>query len=877
MNLFKKNKNKTQSKEKSLEKKRTQSYNMIFIAISLAIMGSLGLVFITQMDLQAGWEFSDLEGNYPAAVSYLQNDNSEIFAYTDLYTYDAPLKKNPSPQWGGIFLLDAKTGNLKTQRTDFDGPIKYAFQIMDIDGDGIKDYLIDKATVGSEWYPIENRTHEYEYDIIEKGFKNTVISGRNLTDVGGIDTFSPISIFDVVAVDDLNDMKEDLICLEKQNVSSGGYQFGSDYIFYLKSYFINGTMVINETLNPEAPETHYVDDLLPKIELFDHQGTQQLLFADQNYFSHFNLSSSNFTENAIYSFDPEGEIVDFQVIEDLNGDGTSEILLMNKRTEWMINEGNVTSHVLNGSNGQILYEFTSMFNYRVQTARITEIGNSYIGLTFTLDDIDMNMGYSNTTIYKFTADNATQVYTRSYSDKHISYNGNFAALGDDINGDNVNEIILFTTPPSGMTITTSQVSIFDFIHKRTLSKIDLGIEVREIGAIPDIDGNGNNDVIVQRWSAFTATSSSDPLPMFLSPAFPLGLGIPLFILLITFIVISIFLLVYFGRKFKFAVEPIKDKLQFAAKKKKLTLFTIVISVILIISTFIFFLYMLNVTESTLVVGTWIADMSIYTIIVMIAWFGLLPLTAATYNILAPYFAYFFIRLRDLFFKTSNAYENKIFVLDLENRTELGLVSKLKRILVPLFLSLTIGFYVFNTIAPIMGYQTNLASITGEDFGKFMGGYMLLLVFPLVLSFLIFGFFNAGNYLLDDAGIVYLRKPKKYRKPSDVEPISYWTQSIVKGVAGFSALITFLQFAMALDLSQIGGGMTGIAGLFLTLMVGVIFYALPFLTGFSYILLAEELMDFSTSYNKKRLYGLMSKQYETGPQSIKIEPSTSETR
>lgn len=876
MNLFKKNKNKTKSKEKSLEKKRTQSYNMIFIAISLAVMGSLGLVFITQMDLQPGWEFSDLEGNYPVRLFYLQTENSELLAYTDTYSYEPQLTRNPSPQWGGIFLLDPKTGNIKTQRTNFDGPIKYAFQIMDVDGDSIKDYFIDKATVGSEWIPIENETSEYNLDIIENGFKNKIISGRNLTDVGEVNTFSPISVFDVVAVDNLNDFKEDLICLEKANVSSGGYPFGTDYIFYLRSYFINGTMVINETLNPELPETHYEDSRIPKIELLDYQGTPHLLFADVNSFALYNLSSSNFTENPIYCYDPKDDISNFQQIDDLNGDGINEILLINSTSEW-INEGNGTCQVLNGSNGQILYDFTSKFNYRIENTKITNIGNSYIGLTYILDDIDLNIGHVNTSIYKFTANNATQVYTKSYSGKHISHSGYFGNLGNDINGDNVNEIILFSKPTSGMTISTYQISIFDFINKRTLSKMNVGLEVRDVMGIPDIDGDGNNDILLERWSSITAASSREPLPMFLSPGFPLGLGIPLFILLIAFIVISIFLLLYFGRKFKFAIEPIKKKLRFTAKKKKLTIFTIVISVILIISTFVFFLYMLNVTESTLVVGTWISEMSIYTILVMIAWFGLLPLTAAIYNILAPYFAYFFIRLRDLFFKTSNAYENKIFVLDLEERTELGLVSKLKRILVPLFLSLTIGFYVFNTVAPILGYQTNLASITGEDFGKFMGGYMLLLVFPLILSFLIFGFFNAGNYLLDDAGIVYLRKPKKYRKPSDVEPISYWTQSIVKGVAGFSALITFLQFALALDLSQIGGNMQGSAGLFLTLMVGVIFYALPFLTGFSYILLAEELMDFSTSYNKERLYGLMSKQYETKPQSIKIEPSSSETR
>jgi hypothetical protein len=257
---------------------------------------------------------------------------------------------------------------------------------------------------------------------------------------------------------------------------------------------------------------------------------------------------------------------------------------------------------------------------------------------------------------------------------------------------------------------------------------------------------------------------------------------------------------------------------------------------------------------------------------MVVWFGLLTLRAAIYNLFAPYFAYIFIKLRALFFKVSRAYTNEFYVMDLKERKKLGTFSKLKRVIVPLLLSLAIGFFAYNYLAPFFGYNTTFATFSISEFGSFIVGYMLLCILPLILSFLAFSFFNSGNYLLDDAGIVYYREPKRYRKPADVEPVSIWAQSLVKGAAGISTLITFIEFAITLDvqtmISQSGEGM-----LLLMVILLIIFWGLPFITGFAYILLAEELMDFSTEYNNKRLYKLMEKGgIDATPRKITIEPS-----
>jgi len=84
----------------------------------------------------------------------------------------------------------------------------------------------------------------------------------------------------------------------------------------------------------------------------------------------------------------------------------------------------------------------------------------------------------------------------------------------------------------------------------------------------------------------------------------------------------------------------------------------------------------------------------------------------------------------------------------------------------------------------------------------MIGYNLSCILPIVLTFIVFSFFISGNYLLDDAGIAYYLESKTHRKPGDIEPISIWTQSIIKGVAGFSAIMTFISFFQTVDFSSL---------------------------------------------------------------------------
>ncbi|MFX0010209.1 MAG: hypothetical protein ACFE9R_07840, partial [Candidatus Hermodarchaeota archaeon] len=155
------------------------------------------------------------------------------------------------------------------------------------------------------------------------------------------------------------------------------------------------------------------------------------------------------------------------------------------------------------------------------------------------------------------------------------------------------------------------------------------------------------------------------------------------------------------------------------------------------------------------------------------------------------------------------------------------------------------------------------------FFQFMNGYILCCIFPMILTFIVFSFFIAGNFLLDDAGVVYFRQSKKYRQPGDIEPISIWAQSIVKGIAGASAIMTLIGFLTTVNFSGFFEDQESVTGLILMFLIILVFFVgIPFLTAFSYILLAGEVMEFSIDFNSQKLYSLMEKKgYDTTPRDI----------
>jgi hypothetical protein len=304
------------------------------------------------------------------------------------------------------------------------------------------------------------------------------------------------------------------------------------------------------------------------------------------------------------------------------------------------------------------------------------------------------------------------------------------------------------------------------------------------------------------------------------------------------------------------------------KEHKLTVAVNVLAITLMTLTFLLFLLFLNVFNNTLISGTNNTNIVIVFITVAIVWYGTLPLTAALYNRFAPQFAYLFVKLRNLFFKISKNHKNEILVLDMENRKDIGLIIQLKRLVLPLLLSISVGFYTYDTLITILKYPRTFEVFGSTEFFSFMMGYMFFCVLPMILSFVLFSFFISGNNLLDDAGVVYYREHKKYRTPGDIEPISIWAQSIIKGIAGLSALLTFGTFLLNVDFTGFFGEGDVANFIFGIFIVIVIFGGIPFLTGFSYLLLAGEVMELDIEKNVQKLYTIMKNNgYDSTPRKI----------
>jgi len=139
---------------------------------------------------------------------------------------------------------------------------------------------------------------------------------------------------------------------------------------------------------------------------------------------------------------------------------------------------------------------------------------------------------------------------------------------------------------------------------------------------------------------------------------------------------------------------------------------------------------------------------------------------------------------------------------------------------------------------------------------------------MIFTFTIFSFFISGNWLLDDAGVVYYIESKKYRKPGDIEPISIWSSSLIKGIAGISSILTFTSFFISVDLSGFVKGDNIIILIFGAFMLITMFWGTPFLTTFCYMLFAISTMDFSLSENTQKLYDLLQRKgYDITPHKL----------
>ncbi|MBD3212926.1 MAG: hypothetical protein GF311_09990 [Candidatus Lokiarchaeota archaeon] len=840
---------------------KSQPINLVLVGVSFLIFSGLGLIFITQMEMQPGWSWAEYQALRPFDFEMMEIDdinsdgNNDILVYADVRYEDDALYNNPRS--GGLFSLSGLTGGKIWEKVT-DNPVKLVEPIFDLDADGIIDYFVSIASVQESW----NEGQQPEYNIEE--FSNLVISGKNGSYITSDGFFTDNPILD--SVSSSNTPSDDIgyiYCLEAFN--------GTEISINLTVYSLdNGSRVTG------LPTGEFEDDYLEAdagnraLISFNRDSKEELLYIGETFFSLLNRSNPSFS-NPIYNYTYAGEdhiIKTHEIIEDLNADGVDEILIITEYDNSLSPNKKFNLTWFSGSDGSLMSSFNQSLNTDTWTEiSIEEISNPS-GDNESLILINMlyrpsNENNINTFIYKIQENKNELIFSKFNSEEHDITP--IFSLNDDIDGDGISEIISVETfQPIFSPSEVNRFKVFSFIDNSVYSIINTDSDGYELIPIQDIDGDNRKDMVFSGWISVLALSSRDPQMLWISPAFPIG--IPLLIVLIILGILGVFLVIFFGKRMTFK----KDKIREGFKKRKLATIVNIVVLILMTLSFLLFLLTINIANKTLIAGEGITEVIIVYLSVTIIWYGMLPLTAAIFNAFAPQFAFLFVKLRNFFFKLSKKrYHNEILVSDMGKRKSISSIIKLKRVVLPLLLSIAIGFYTYNTVAPILGYSQSFETFNGDDFIDFIAGYSLLCMLPMILTFVIFSFFIAGNYLLDDAGIVYFRQLKEDRSPGDIEPISIWAQSIIKGVAGISALLTFFTFLSSVNFTGFFiGGETVIFLVFGIFLVTTLFWGAPFLVSFSYILFAEEIMELSVEENTQRLYEIMEKNgYDTTPKQL----------
>ena len=175
----------------------------------------------------------------------LDNDGfNDVITYTDINRRDSDNFGNPddTPNYGKIFGINGLNG-LTLWEKNCENPVKKVFELADINGDEVKDYLAVITSVTPDWVTKNNNSNP-EPDIILDAYTNVIISGNNGSDIpiltGDLRSLTSFFIQDAVY---LNESKADLVFLEGKSRNNSSNEF----FFNISSYFVNGTQY--DTLN----------------------------------------------------------------------------------------------------------------------------------------------------------------------------------------------------------------------------------------------------------------------------------------------------------------------------------------------------------------------------------------------------------------------------------------------------------------------------------------------------------------------------------------------------------------------------------------------------------------------------------------------------
>ena len=481
--------------------------NLVLMAISFIIFGVLGIVFMTQMDLQPGWAWEDIRDVGPVRLYALETEDingngvNDIIGYADIQgTND--LEEDQTLQFGGIYSIEGSSGKLLWSRT-FTDPVRRVFPIMDVNDDGIKDYFYSQASITSN---VTERFGYIEAEVLPNMYINKIINGKNGLDIST--SFTNNYVHKLV----LNpDSQNEFIVLEIEsedftlaNITWNEAATNCSII----SYYINGT--IKNSINDISQGTLRPEQNLPAIELFQFTDQSHLLFVSDRDIFLYNLSSTNFLEqiyNATFPF----WFDEYAIIEDLNSDSISELLL----STW---DGNVT--LVDGSSGGIIRQFAISQSYGGPVIhseiRIEEIynppddGEAYLLFKayYKLQGSDLE----NKLVLIYSLDLSSQENLWQHSEQDQQIEGDYFPINEDLNGDSIGELVFYEKhdPLVGFG-EIIRYTIFDFITGDQFAVMNTQYYTSSIKTVSDFDGDGRNDILLSEGESIILLSSRKPV------------------------------------------------------------------------------------------------------------------------------------------------------------------------------------------------------------------------------------------------------------------------------------------------------------------------------------------------------------------------------
>ncbi|MHA1144271.1 MAG: hypothetical protein ACTSRW_05995 [Candidatus Helarchaeota archaeon] len=847
-------------KEKNATKKPV-SLSAIFFLATIFVGGTLGIITLTQMEIVDGWyyDLGQWGTDFHELGFYLQDSSYFLSIVRDDYYFKNADDRSEFTSSGMVMCINSLTGIPIWSRVTPNNRTYYGKPLYDCNGDGFPEFLTAYGNIASTL--IQKNGNDKEYYVNFTSFYASILDGATgrpftLNDtITGTDSLLLTEIVSAVPLASKNlDVNPVLGIYHKNNTST--IDMGASFTSNLSAFFRNGSLAW------QVPSIELNNEIL-SIQSPDHSDINNVLVFTQSG----NVSIYDGRNGSILASKSYGSNVTFGLpiqLNDVTGDGVGEFgFVIYERLSPQPYSIMAYFTMFDGVNYSSILNHTLFTDSNIEDAQLHSLkveqdplGNRIMIIA------EYHNRWRGLHILSYSLSSITTLYQRWIRiDDDQSNDTLSATFCRDITNDGYSEICIYWMEPSLMnTIDTKTLTLIDGKDfTTTYWNLRGSLQFSSIYQISNkILGDGRDDV--------RAYSDLGPSPLSLAFNVPL-VGIPSFILLIVCIALLIVAFIYIilgvvKKRFK----PIEKK---NVKKdvKKFSFFIIAATIIIILMIIVVILManMLGFFDTTLLLGEMNSMLVMSILALFIFWFTSIPLITAVYNYSAPFFASFLARLNKLYYRIlyRKSRKHDIIIMNTEDKEELGFFQVWSRLLLPMFMSIFAGLFVY-TSTP---HQVTL--LEGSQSNLFFFDFFMLLLFPTIIAPFIISFFIPSTWLLEDAGVVYYEIPIKQHLPSDISSISGWAQNWLKGLVGVGTLVTYVTFLIQISFvnpAQEGQGvlefflfqpegMSPFIGLFLLIFV---IYGFPFFTAMGLLFLAIFVMELNIDDNRRKLYKRLEK-------------------